>query len=77
MKSYEVLLNTILVPLFLYLHPGSILAHFYYLEAGGATGACKACWDYDQGSHCWDSTLDGILTIGTRLPTGAWWDIKN
>ena len=49
--------------------PSDILAYFYYLEAGGADGACRACWD----NNCVNNTLDGILTPDTMKPRAAWW----
>ncbi len=58
-------------------YPGSILAWFYYLEKGGADGACKACWTDDSGEFtCGNSTLDGILVPTTYEPRAAWWAYK-
>jgi hypothetical protein len=57
--------------------PGAILAWLSYLEAGGADGACKACWDEEDGSSsCSNFTLDGLLTPKSFRPRAAWWVYK-
>lgn len=59
------------------LAPGAILGFFYYLEAGGSDGACKACWmESDNIFNCRD-TLDGLLTQNTYEPRAAWWLYKS
>lgn len=52
--------------------PGEMLGYLYYLEQGGADGACKGCWD----NNCGNNTLDGILTPDTHEPMAAWWAYK-
>jgi hypothetical protein len=71
----EIQVNEIVGPAYQY-KPGAHLAHFQYLEEGGADGACKACWDSEDGTNtfnCWNNTLDGLLTTNTLEPRSAWW----
>ena len=56
------------------LNPASILGYLYYLERGGADGACRACWnDSDSVSTCWTGTLGGLLTREDLKPRVSWW----
>src|SRR5262249_48876558 len=57
--------------------PGEILGSFYYLEAGGADGACKACWRASDGtSNCGNHTLDGLIFPITSQLRAGWWAYK-
>ena len=67
----EIQINEIVGPSAQY-RPGEILGYFHALEAGGASGACKGCWD----NNCGNATLDGILTPDTHQPRAAWWAYK-
>jgi len=59
-------------------YPGSMIAWFYFLEKGGADGACKACWQDDASGEvtCGNSTLDGLLVPNTYEPRAGWWAYK-
>jgi hypothetical protein len=57
--------------------PGDIVAYLYYLEAGGADGAAKACWSEPSGANeCFDGSVDGIIDPSTGEPRAAWWSYK-
>ncbi|HEX8691499.1 MAG TPA: hypothetical protein VF746_03595 [Longimicrobium sp.] len=47
--------------------PSTVLASFYFLEAGGADAAARACW-----LPCWDNTLSNLLTPAGE-PRAVWW----
>jgi hypothetical protein len=58
-------------------NPGDVVAYLYYLEAGGADGAAKACWTSPAGaSECFDGSVDGIIDPGTEQPRAVWWSYK-
>lgn len=52
--------------------PGFVMAHYYYLEQGKATGACRSCWN-----NCWDNSLDGLLIPTTYEKLAQWWATKS
>lgn len=59
--------------------PGNIIGYLYYLEQGGADGACRACWGTlgdKQVSNCFNNTLAGMVTPNTFQPRAAWWVYK-
>jgi hypothetical protein len=57
--------------------PGEIWGTFYYLEQGGANGACKACWrGLDGYDNCANFTLDGLIAPDTYQPRAGWWAYK-
>lgn len=58
-------------------NPGDVVAYLYYLEAGGADGAAKACWTSPAGaSECFDGSVDGIIDPATEKPRAVWWSYK-
>jgi xylan 1,4-beta-xylosidase len=60
-----------------HLFPGDILGFLYHLEAGGAQGSNKACWDAQDGSqNCYNGSLDGLLSPNNYQPRAAWWIYK-
>jgi hypothetical protein len=72
----EIHVNEVIGPADQY-RPGEIWGTFYYLEEGGADGACKACWPGQDGySNCANFTLDGLLTHDTGNPRAGWWSYK-
>jgi hypothetical protein len=72
----EVHVNEVIGPMDQY-RPGEILGSFYYLEAGGASGACKACWRANDGtSNCNNISLDGLIVPGTAQLRAGWWAYK-
>jgi len=72
----EVHINEVIGPLDQY-RPGEILGSFYYLEVGGASGACKACWRASDGtSNCNNISLDGLIVPGTAQVRAGWWAYK-
>jgi hypothetical protein len=57
--------------------PGDVVAYLYYLEAGGADGAAKACWTSPTGANeCFDGSVDGIIDPATKEPRAVWWSYK-
>lgn len=53
--------------------PGTALAALYYIEAGAADGAARACWAEPDGvENCWNSSLNGLLTANDE-PRAVWW----
>jgi len=57
--------------------PGDVVAYLYYLEAGGADGAAKACWTSPAGaSECFDGSVDGIIDPASAKPRAVWWSYK-
>lgn len=60
-----------------YLRPGDVLGALYFLEKGGAAAAGRACWNESTGvSNCYNGSLNGLLTRGSRQPRAAWWAEK-
>jgi len=61
-----------------HLSPGDILAFLYYIEASGADGACKACWNAaDTTNNCFNGSIDGIVQeTSDHSPRAAWWAYK-
>jgi hypothetical protein len=56
------------------LYPGDVLGFLYYLEDGGADGACRACWsDPSTGYSNGSDTLDGLLSPGDFAFRAGWW----
>ena len=54
-------------------NPGMTGAYLFAMEAGGADGACRACWTAPDGSeNCWNGSIDGCLTPGDQKPTAVW-----
>jgi xylan 1,4-beta-xylosidase len=54
--------------------PGEIISYLYYLEQGGADGACKGCWWDSKGAmNCFNRSIDGILDPATNKPRAAYW----
>ncbi len=52
--------------------PGFRLGFFYYMEKGGAAGACNSCWNAASGHICDDcevQSLSGLMTPDKRLRT--------
>jgi hypothetical protein len=57
--------------------PAEMWGCFYYLERGGANGACKACWRANDGtSNCLNNSLDGMVTPDMAAARSGWWVYK-
>lgn len=67
--------------------PGDILGFLYYLEAGGADGSNKGCWNNSSGqNNCFNNSVDGVIQAensninnnwaANAYPRAAWWAYK-
>jgi xylan 1,4-beta-xylosidase len=69
-------INEIIGPVYTY-QPAGTLHHYDVFEKSGAGGAAHACWPDSNGtSGCYNSTIDGLLTVNTLQPRAAWWTHK-
>ncbi len=56
--------------------PGMHVWYFATLEDILIYSACHACWMEDDLSPCWNTSLDGLLTLIDKQPRASWWVYK-